>query len=90
MNIKGTLEQIEARMATNQATIDATNAKIAPIQAELDAINAEIQVLQAKAFEKAAQIEAIWGPNWVTFKRNHGILASTRMQLRQALQTLGD
>ena len=88
-NIYATIADIEAKMAANQARIDETSAQIAPLLAEREAINVQIQALQAQAGDIQGKIDALRGADWLEFKKSHGVLASTRMQLRAAAKALG-
>ncbi len=67
---------------------DATYVEAQPLEAELDTLNVQIQQLQAQAEAKAREIEAVWGPNWITLKREISDLASVlrRIPSRASLE----
>lgn len=91
MSMKAALKEIEAKMANLQAKVDAGRAAMRPHRAELDKLLEEQVALQAKIDAKVADTQAargVSGEDWVALKRELGILAATRMQMRQALKSL--
>lgn len=54
---------------------DEVNARVAPVQAELDAAIAKTQAARAEELKLAAQIDALWGPNWIPLKKRIAELA---------------
>lgn len=90
MTMKTAIEEIEAKMAEMKATIDAMNVKVDPLREELNALHAEAAEVQVRIDAKAAQLQAARGDGaaWLKLKRDYGMLAATRMQMREAQKAL--
>lgn len=90
MSLAAGIEQIERKMAELQAQIEAVNAAVAPHRAELDVLLAEEQALKARIAAKVAELNAARGDGqaFLAMKKQLGMLASTRMQMREALKAL--
>jgi len=86
MSIKDTLTEIEGKMAEKLAQIDEIRARTAPIDAEIGALVEQEQALQVQIREATVRRNAARGDPeaFISLKREYGVLASTRMQLRQA------
>jgi hypothetical protein len=87
-NIQKAIDDIEVQMAANKAVIDQVNADSAPLRAELEVANAKVRAAQNDAEAIARSIEELRGDpvEWLNFKKRHGQLASTRMQLLELLK----
>lgn len=71
-------------LATYYALCDARDdvaARVAPIQAQLDAACARTQAARDEEMRLAAQIEAEWGPSWVSLKKRIGELARVLVKI---------
>lgn len=90
MSIKDTLTQIESRMAGMKAEIDVINARMEPIDAEIDALIEQEQAIRARMAEATERLNQARGEPqaYLKLKREYGVLAATRMQLRSALPAL--
>jgi uncharacterized protein involved in exopolysaccharide biosynthesis len=54
---------------------DDAYAKARPLEDRLTAVNVRIAELNAEATALASQIEDIWGPSWLSLKKQIGVLA---------------
>ena len=54
---------------------DSVNAKVKPLQAKLDEACAVTIAAQEKERAIAAEIEAVWGPDWIALKKQIADLA---------------
>ncbi|MBK8772257.1 MAG: hypothetical protein IPM06_17795 [Rhizobiales bacterium] len=79
-----TWSDMVARYDLLNAVVEATYVKTAPIQAKLDAENARAEAARISATELADQIENIWGADWISTKREIGLIAN-RMAVAKKL-----
>lgn len=60
---------------------DAVYAKARPVESALAAQSAVVQAEQAKEAALAAEVEAIWGPNWIALKKEIADIARTLVKI---------
>lgn len=90
MSIQNTLAQIEQRMAEKKAEIEAIDARMAPVDAEIDRLIDQQQALESQVQEATGRLNAARGDAeaYLKLKKDYGVLAATRMQLRKTAPTL--
>lgn len=88
MSARDTIDDIERKMAECKAQIDAVNEALAPHRAELEELHKQQDGLQKRIDEKVAEIHTARGDPkaWIDLKHRYAVLASTRMQLLDALK----
>jgi septal ring factor EnvC (AmiA/AmiB activator) len=84
------IREVENKMAELKAQIDAVDARLAPLKSQREAL-AQEQILLAEQIDAVNRaIESARGDAqaWIDLKKEYGMLAATRMQMRSAAKSI--